>query len=192
MVALDVSHLLTLAVGAGLAGVGFLFKRLMTGARQQEHVAHFASLTDIASKMKATGISTADIAVVESFLRGKHRERTLLAEPQMEPAVLESEGHEPDGYWTQAAMNMRAAATLKTAEAQLNEAVLELSHYYGEKVWPLHKAWEEFRNGQATMMGNHEGGSLAPLLWASEALSLTRQRLAWANAQLEEFRLDDR
>lgn len=175
-----------LLAGTLLTGVGFLLKRVLTGAAAQERVTRYVGLADIAAKMKAQGLSPADVAAVEAFVWGKRREAEIALQ-QSTPAAADEPSNEPEGYWSQAAMNERAGAGYQTASAQLQEVLLELAHYVGEELWRTQEAWEEFRDRQmALARAEFEGGTIAPLLAASEGESLTRERIAWAQAALEE------
>lgn len=130
---------------------------------------------------------------MERYVLKKRREDSLLASAEAridEEAQAEGEGREPEGYWTQLAMNQRAYAALHTAEARLAEALLELEHYEDpEQLGQVQAAWEQFKDAQVKFAGSlYEGGSIRPLIEAGEALALTEQRLAWVLAETEERR----
>ena len=186
----DPTNLIMIGIGALVASVGFIGRRMITGAKSQETLARYASLTEIGAKMKAHGLAPADIQAIDGFVRRKGREQEIatggsLGSSRADPAATP----EPDGYWTQYAMNVRATASLATAQAQLNESLLELEHYVGEALEPVQASWEAFRDRQIELVAaEYVGGSIAPLIKASEAEELTRQRLAWAQAYIEELR----
>ncbi len=183
----DGSHLFALVIGAFLAGSGYLLQRAITGAATKEKIDRYSSLADIASKMKAQGLSPEHIAAVSRLVSGKRREVEIAAQ-NLEVDASIAETIEPEGYWTQGAMNARASAAYNTATAQLHEALLNLSHYLGEDLWEVQAVWEQFRDKQIELArAQFEGGSLAPFIAASEGEALTRQRLAWAQASLEEL-----
>lgn len=187
----DLSHLVTLLAGGAVTGAGFLLKRVMTGAKIQEQVTLFAGLTDISAKMKEHGLSPDDVNALTAFVSSKRRAEKLQKEPEAVAAIaVDAEGDEPDGYWTQFAMNQRAAAALRTADARLEEALLELEHFAGsDELTRVQDAWERFRDEQADFAASqYAGGSIAPLIKASEAEALTLDRIAWARAEVEERR----
>jgi uncharacterized protein YecT (DUF1311 family) len=183
----DASHLGMLLGGAAVTAAGFFLKRLLSGAATQERITRYAGLADIASKMKAHGLSKNDVLAVEQFIRGKEREAEIAAEDEPVPEQIDESRNEPAGYWTQTAMNQRAAAAYRVADAQLRQVLLELEHYCGDEFYRAQKAWEEFRDRQVEFARSEwDGGSIAPLIAAVEAETLTRQRIAWAQATLEQ------
>lgn len=184
----DLSHALTLVTGIAIPSAGFLVRRLITGAREQERVTLYAGMTDIAAKMKQHGLSTDDVTSVAAFVSSKRRESALLTKADQPPSLTAREDAMPDGYWTQAAMTERAAASLRTANAQLEETLVELEHFVGsDALREVQSTWERFRDEQAAFAGGqYEGGSIAPMIRAAEAEAITQQRLAWARAELEE------
>ena len=191
MAAFDLSHLATLLSGVVITGLGFMIKRRITGAKAQERVTLFAGLADISAKMKQHGLSVDDVSAMEAFVSSKRRAGVLLASASAQTEVFREEtAVEPEGYWTQAAMNQRADASFRTVDAQLAEALLELEHFSdGEHLRSAQEAWEHFREQQAEFAASqYAGGSIAPLIAASEAQAVTEQRLAWARAEIEERR----
>lgn len=195
---LNVWHVVTFAAGIAVPAAGFLLRRALTGARHQERVTLYGGLAEIAAKMKTAGVSQEDVEAVDAYVRGKRQRRTALAKlpgAAADAAAAEaalapsSSAEEPEGYWTQAAMNQRAAASYATAIAQLREVLLELEHYDGAGLWEAQAAWEAFRDKQAELAAaEFEGGSIVPLIRASEAASLTEERIAWARARLAELK----
>jgi uncharacterized protein YecT (DUF1311 family) len=85
-------------------------------------------------------------------------------------------------------MNQRAGASLQIATAQLEAVLLELEHHVGEEeLRAVQTTWENFRDQQSNFAADqYKGGSIAPLIRASEAEAITQQRLAWARAELED------
>lgn len=185
MAQFDLSHTMMFITGVAIPSGGFLIKRLLTGARAQERVTLYAGLTDIAAKMKQHGVSAGDVTTVEAFISRKRREGVLITQTADETPATEDDKR-PAGYWSQASMNQRAGASFQTATAQLEEVLLELEHYVSEEhLRAVQETWERFRDEQADFAASqYEGGSIAPLIRASEAEAITQQRLAWARAEL--------
>jgi uncharacterized protein YecT (DUF1311 family) len=127
---------------------------------------------------------------VAAFISSKRHQGNPLTGAFAQPPAVNIGEDEPEGYWTQAAMNLRSAASYRTANAQLEEALLELEHFADpDDLRRVQDAWEVFRDQQAEFTASqYAGGTVVPLIRASEAEALTRQRLDWARAEVEERR----
>lgn len=170
-------------VGAAVTALGFIGRRWMTGAGRHERASLYSNLTDLQSKMKAAGVSFAELDAFEAQLRAKVRETDTTA----------NNASEPSGYWSQAEMNHRAYAALDVEDARLNALLVEL----GGLVEPAEKdaladaqgAWLVYRDQEAEFAaGEYEGGSIQPLIRASEAASLARERASRIQAFISERR----
>ncbi len=148
-------------LGAVLASLGFLAKRWLTGAKTQEKATLYGALADLLAKLREHGFSLDHVRELESYFAGKiktvgaHSElaglEALRAEPPGEPDQLEG-GREPDQYWTQYAMNVRAGAAFETADARLREALVELGTLISEDeeraLEKVQRAWRLYRARQ--------------------------------------------
>ena len=189
---LDPSHLLTLLGGAALAGAGFLLRRIITGAGRKERIDSFAGVTDIVAKLRQHGLTPAEVQEMAVFIAGKQRGRPTGEAPsgQMQVKSADDEDDKPQSYWTQGAMNGRAWASAHVADAQLQQALLELEHYAEDgELAQVQAAWEAYRDKQVSFAGNQfAGGSMASGVCALEREALTLQRLAWVTSEVADRR----
>lgn len=160
-------------VAASLTAIGFLSKRWATGARRQERAGLYATLADLSGKMKAAGISLDDLDAIEAQLRAKVR--------QADAAISATE--EPDRYWSQVEMNGRAFSALQVAEAKMGVELVDLSGRLDDRqqheLDDAQAAWLEYRDRHSSFVaGEYEGGSILPLVHASESTLLTNERTA--------------
>lgn len=168
---------------AVLGLIGYLVHRYRSRAKSREQATYYSDLASLAGSMKEHGLSISDIEAVDALIRTKKR--------QSRTAEVAEELREPDRYWTQAAMNMRAGAAARTADAQLDEALVSLSGFLSEDeeeaLRATQEAWTTFRDRQADFAASEfEGGTMQPLIRAAERESLTRGRLAAILATIEE------
>ncbi len=81
---------------------------------------------------------------------------------------------------TQTAMNLHAGNDLHQEEARLAETLNEVTELVGINADALHavqNGWAEWADAQAALVASQvEGGSMYPMMWASEKLTLTRER----------------
>lgn len=81
---------------------------------------------------------------------------------------------------TQSAMNLGAYDELQDTEIQLNSAVKEAAFLEGidpDAFHALQALWEDWADAQANLVASKvEGGSMYPVVWASEKAALTRER----------------
>ncbi|WP_299825335.1 lysozyme inhibitor LprI family protein [uncultured Roseobacter sp.] len=88
---------------------------------------------------------------------------------------------------TQAAMNLSKGDELRDKEAQLTAAIDEATTLRGidrDALSELQTTWTEWADAQAKLVASQvEGGSMYPMLWASEKAALTRERID----QIERF-----
>ena len=81
---------------------------------------------------------------------------------------------------TQMAMNIGADVGLEAAQQLLHSAVSDaaaLSGIDGNKLQEVQLLWEEFSDSQASLVASQvEGGSMYPMMWASEKEALVKAR----------------
>lgn len=81
---------------------------------------------------------------------------------------------------TQAAMNISAGNDLHQEEARLAETLIEVAALNGidpDNLHALQEDWKEWADAQATLVASQfDGGSMYPMVWASERTVLTRER----------------
>lgn len=88
---------------------------------------------------------------------------------------------------------MRADSNLKIAKAKLDQVINELSFKIDEvereKLMQSQAAWENYSVEQAEAASiSYRGGSIYPLIYLSELESLTVERAARLQAELDELR----
>ena len=83
---------------------------------------------------------------------------------------------------TQLAMNMTAGEELRREEEELEEMLEEVADLNGinsDALYELQVAWADFADRHASLVASQvEGGSMYPLLWASEKAALVRDRIS--------------
>lgn len=181
--------LLVLVSGA----LGYFGKRWVEDTGGREKVALYATVADLAAKMKASGVSVAEVDTLRTYLLGKRR--TVADDAVVALAAPPTGGldAEPTEFWTQTAMNERADEAYQAAKAELAAVVGELQTECGpaaaRELAATQSAWEEFRDRHAEWAASeYEGGSIQPFIRATEADSITRQRLAALRATLDDWR----
>tara|TARA_R110002051_G_scaffold37159_6_gene80055 strand:+ start:9114 stop:9674 length:561 start_codon:yes stop_codon:yes gene_type:complete len=160
-------------VAASLTAIGFLSRRWLTGARRHERAGLYSTLADLSGKMKQAGVSLDDLDAIEAQLRAKVRHADVAA----------SAAQAPDRYWTQIEMNGRAFAAFQVAEAKMEVELVALSGRLDDeeqhKLDLAQAAWREYRDLHSSFVaGEYEGGSILPLIQASESTILTNERTA--------------
>ena len=169
-------------ISAASTALGFLVRRHLTKASRHEQAALYSALTDLRAKMTSANVSFADLDAFEAQIRSKVREADM---------QLASESAEPDRYWTQSEMNLRAYAEYEVENAKLRQAIAELEGLVGENAHfrEAQEAWETYRDREAEFAaGVYEGGSIQPLIRATELSVLTRERLARMEATIRDRR----
>jgi len=80
---------------------------------------------------------------------------------------------------TQSAMNLKASNDMGQEEARLTQTITDIAALDGidqQALHELYKHWTTWANAQATLVASQaEGGSMYPMMWASEKTELTRE-----------------
>jgi len=185
----DASHVLTLLVGAAVAALGFLARRWITGAGRREKIDSFAGVADIVATMKQHAMTKDEVQDMAIFLATKQRDlpnspRETESSERPDDMLL---GGEFPSHLTQLAMNQRAGAAAIVADAQLDQALLELEHFAdAEGLASVQRAWKAFRKRQVQFAGDQFDGSMVPSIRSHEYEALTLERLAWVKAELKQ------
>lgn len=178
--------LISATAGAALAGVGYVIHRWLSGAGEQEKLARYTAIAQLSSLLKAEGFNVKEVEALSASLRGKVRQKEISAALE---GARRDEDHRPQSYWTQSAMNARAAASFNTVDAQLTEALTSLrclvSEEEGDALDLAQAAWERWRELHADFQSlQYKGGSIVPLIRASEAEAVTERRLIEVKADI--------
>ena len=169
-------------IAAVLTALGFVARRHFTKASRHEQAALYSALTDLRTKMASANVSFTDLDAFEAQIRSKVREADM---------QLATENAEPDRYWTQSEMNHRAYAEYEVENAKLLQAMAELGGLIDEDhlCQAAQEAWEIYRDREADFAaGEFEGGSIQPLIRATELSVLTRERVARIEATIKDRR----
>lgn len=187
--------LVGIALGAALAGLGFLLRRQITGAQAHERVALLNSLADLKAKLVAGGMSLDQVSDLEAFLKEDKGSTSVVALDAIAGTQASTEGglddNLPQEYWTTVAMRGRAGARFDVVEAEIAEALAELHMLTRESrrtiLEQAQAAWQEFRASEASFAASqYEGGTLAPLIGTLRAIQVSEHRLTELRALVAE------
>lgn len=178
--------------GAILAGVGYLAKRWFERKPTFENLDVQIKLLSINKQMKEQGLTSEDLAKLQSALTGKAQaveKHIQELEKFFKPLLEKSEGV----FLSQAEMNIRASNNLDVAKLKMNHVLDELKALLDgpERTALLNAqtAWESYCVEQAESAAiSSRGGSIYPLLYLSEIERLTVDRTAHLQADLDELR----
>ncbi len=92
---------------------------------------------------------------------------------------------------TQTAMNLSKGDELRDQQVQLTAALAEANKLDGidrAALSALQTAWTEWADTQANLVASQvEGGSMYPMIWASEKVALTRERIEQIKRLMNEW-----
>ena len=168
-------------------GISFLLSRWMTGAGKREEVTYLASVADLAGKLRTSGMTFDEIADFEKLFRTP----ALRASPASTSLLIGTEEHEPDAFSNTVAMGARAAAASDVAEAQLQQALVDLfllTHEpEREHLDAAYAAWVEYRRTLQSAAGaEYSGGTFAPIAGTLAGIAETERKTAEIKALVEE------
>ena len=185
-----------LVAGVGLVGVvlgwfvhglGFLLKRKLTGTPKSERAAYLNNVTDLAAKLRASGMTINDVHAFEAVLRNP-----AIASSEAASNVIDEGGvsDEPDAFHSNFAMKSRARAAYDVAEAQLGEALMDLRLLSGgndEALDEVQERWLAYRTAlENREMAKYHGGTHATLALALAGLAETERRTEEVRAEVVE------
>ncbi len=167
-------------ISAATAAVGFFGKRLFTRERVREATDLYLNIANLMGKLKELGLSMEDVRDMEGLLRLKVRQVDAATRSEEQEEIRE----------TQADMNHRAFAMLQLADANISAAIAELRPMLSEEeknaLTDAQELWVAFRDSAAEFEAlQFEGGSMQPLVRASEKASLAEARLQQIKAIIE-------
>lgn len=165
--------------------------RLIPSAREKSNVEDNILTLDIMEKLKSLG---KDPELVKQAREDAAKFMSVLTS-QKEAFVDNAIEIIDSTYMTQAEMNMEAGRRADVARQQMERAIvaLERSGWLNEaQIAALKDAqerWENYARSQANFAAlEFEGGSMAPLIFASELESATVSRIGELKRMLEEMR----
>ncbi|TIV73010.1 MAG: DUF1311 domain-containing protein [Mesorhizobium sp.] len=175
-----------------LGGVaGYFGKRFVERSALGERIGHVTKLVDLKAKMDQSGIRLEDVTDFETrlfFAKPRLRQLEDAVEKVVDPntptdvAQVLTKNFQIEGI-TQADMTQSAYSTLIGAEALLKTVFEELGREMPADEFKSLRAtqvsWTKYAHGQALLAASLvEGGSMEPMIYASERERLTSQRYA--------------
>lgn len=159
--------------------IGFMLSRLITGAQKQEAATYFNSLADLATKLKAGGMSVSDVKKLEDDLRS----RPLSDSSEVANLITEADTDEIESFTSTYAMRMRTNARYDVSDANLNKTFLDLCLVLDESEEAAYEdmqdKWKEYRLALMEAAGAQYGsGTLGPIVGALSGLAETERRTA--------------
>ena len=185
-----------LVAGVGLAGIalgwfvnglGFLLKRKLTGTPKSERAAYLNTVTDLAAKLRASGMTIEEVHAFEAVLRNP-----AVASSEAASGVIDTvDLHDgPRAFDTNFAMKARARAAYDVAEAQLNQALTDLRLLSGgddPKLDEVQDRWTAYRTAlENRELAKYQGGSHATLALALAGLAETERRTEEVRTEVAE------
>ena len=178
-------------LGGVIAFVIYLIKRTIEDKPTDEALDRQIKVLDIHKQMNDQGIGVEELKNLESILSGKSnsiKQHTQELSEQFEPLVQEDD----TGFLTQADLNQRANESLIKAQEKLQEVIAGIDARVGDSesqsLLSGQSAWKNYSAQQAeAAASSYEGGSIYPLIYISELESLTNERTARLQAELDEI-----
>jgi len=168
-----------IAVLAIIAGtIGYFGRRFIERHGTSERLDRAAKVLDLHKRMQRHNLSPADLDEIEDRLLAKNQ-RIRIIEDQ---ALLER-AEDTKAIVTQAEMNQQAMDAFGAADEKLNHLFARvneaLPNDLNSTFAKSQSAWTRYRDAQADLLAmQFEGGSMQPLVRASELERLTIARIA--------------
>lgn len=184
--------LIFILLGAFISGVAYLVKRFIEKKPASDALDRQKKILEINKQLSEQGLSVADLNKLEKVLTGKAElidNASKLIENETKSLLEKTDGK----FLSQADINMRAETNLKIAKNNLEETLNELSckikGIERNALYASQKAWEDYSAKQAESASiSYRGGSIYPLIYLSELESLTIERAARLQVELDELK----
>ena len=171
-------------------GLGFVLTRWWTGSKKQDRAAYLNTVADFAAKMRNNGMTIDDVRHFEGVMQ----DPSVAASPSVAGVVAQlalEKGQEPSAFQSNMAMKVRAGSAYGVAEAQLDQALMDLRLLIGEHEWEhiegAQKHWRAYRSAlEDAALREFENGTHATLAMTMTGLAETERRAAEVRAQVEE------
>ena len=178
-------------LGMILSSIGYLIKRKIENRPQIEILDKHKRILDIHKQMSDQGIDLEGLKNLEARLSGKAKAI------QSHSVILQSESvsllkeDEPENL-TQMELNERAGKRFEIAKEKLQEVIAAIDSRVGDfesqSLMRSQRNWENYSVSQAqAAAASYEGGSIYNLIYLSELESLTNERTARLQAELDEL-----
>lgn len=177
-------------LGVLLSGIGYFAKRWIENKPQNETLDKHKKLLDIHKQMNEQGLDVDGLRELETQLLGKSdaiKKHTSELTENREPLIAPQEED-----LTQIELNQRASERFEIANQKLQEVYAGIDARVGDKesqaLINSQKAWEGYSVDQAMAVASaYDGGSMWSLVYLSELESLTIERTARLQAELDEL-----
>ena len=179
-----------LVLGGLLSAVAYFAKRWIEGKPQNETLDKHKKLLDIHKQMHEQGLDVDGLRNLETQLIGKAnaiKKHTSELSEKREPLIAAQEEN-----LTQLELNKRASERFEIAKQKLQEVIAGIDSRVGDKesqaLMNSQNAWEGYSVDQAmAAASSYDGGSMWSLVYFSELESLTIERIARLQAELDEL-----
>jgi uncharacterized protein YecT (DUF1311 family) len=182
-------EIVLIAVGALLPAIGSLLMRWLRKDRITEEIARKTKMLELRERMQSQGVTFDQLHELEASLMERQK-----AKRDIEDALIgelqEADADDPTGNMSQAEMNQYAEARAREMDAKLDGLLVKLQTYMGDdeqsRLEAAQKAWLAYRDAQVELSSaNFDGGTMQPLVQFGEQLSLTIERIATVQGELE-------
>ena len=159
-------------------GLSFVLARWWTNSPKHDRATYLNSVADLAAKLRANGMTIEDVSQLEGIMHNPNVVQSNAANKVVEELAEESE---PEAFHSNFAMKARTGAAYTVAEAQLEQALMDLrlliSEEQAEVLDEVQKTWQEYRHSiEDYALREYKGGTHATLALALAGLSETERR----------------
>jgi uncharacterized protein YecT (DUF1311 family) len=178
-------------LGVAISAIGYLLKRKIESKPQIEAIDKHKKLLDIHKQMNDQGVDIKGLRQLEAMITGKAaaiQNNTVILQAESTPLIEQDESDD----LTQLELNERAGARLEKAKEKMQRAIAGIDSRVGDfesqSLMNSQMEWERYSVSQAeAAASSYKGGSIYPLIYASELESLTNERTARLQAELDEL-----
>ena len=178
-------------LGALLSGIAYLIKRWLEGKPENEALEKHKKILEIHKQMNEQGIDVDGLKELEGLLTGKEiarNQHSIELSKESEPLVQDDETEN----LTQRELNFRAGENFEKAKQKLQNVIAGIDSRVADResqaLMNSQIAWESYSVDQAqATASSYEGGSIYNLIYLSELESLTIERTARLQAELDEL-----
>ena len=171
-------------------GLAFLIKRWFVGDKHRERLEYISQLADLKIKLRESGLNVEEVEEVAQLLKNPKSKASDKARAVVNEMKEDFQKFDP--FDSNVAMKGRAGASYEVANAQLEQALVDLRLVVGED-WPFiertHEAWLVYRKSlEEWAYQQFEGGTHAPLSMTMAGLSETERRTAEIREEVDYLR----
>lgn len=178
-------------IGVAISAIGYFFKRKIENRPQIEEIDKHKKLLDIHKQMNEQGVDIADLKQLEAMITGKAaaiQSNAIILQAESTP-LIENDDTED---LTQLELNERADRRLEIAREKMQQAIAGIDSRVGDfesqSLMNSQLEWKRYSISQAeAAASSYRDGSIYPLIYASELESLTNERTARLQAELDEL-----